>query len=262
MREADTPDELVADDAASPNATQKVCAVLRALASHAPAALRTIAFEAELNKVTTFRILNSLAREGFVRRPQGSQLYDIGPEIAVFARAFNDRVNLRTAARPSLLRLAARSGDVAVLSIRVGAEAVSLDRQTGDFPIQSNYLYPGTRRPLGVGAGATAILAALPEEEYEALIELLEPKLASYPRLSVRDVREQVRLGRSRGYVVVVNQIVERMGGIARAIRSQGEVLGAIGISALSDRIEMRQEQLAGWLDDAVQQTERTICKE
>lgn len=64
------------------NATQKVCAVLRALASHAPAALRDLAEAAELNKVTTFRILGTLAREGFVGRPPGSQLYDLGPEIA------------------------------------------------------------------------------------------------------------------------------------------------------------------------------------
>lgn len=259
--DADPPADDPGTDETTLNATQKVCAVLRALAAHAPAALRTLASEAELNKGTTFRILNSLAREGFVRRPVGSQLYDMGPEIAVLAQSLGERADLRAAARPFLLRLAAQSGDTVVLSIRSGPEAVSLDRQVGTFPIQSNYLHPGTRRPLGVGAGATAILAALPEDEAEVLIELLKGKLAPFPGLSIRAVREHVRLGRSRGYVMVLNQIVDRMGGIAVAIRPQDEVLGAISISALSERIQGRQQLMAEWLTDAARKTEQVMAQ-
>ncbi|MDQ2801773.1 MAG: helix-turn-helix domain-containing protein, partial [Pseudomonadota bacterium] len=242
---------------------QKVCAVLRALASHAPAALRDLAKAAELNKVTTFRILGTLAREGFVGRPPGSQLYDLGPEVAVLARALASRVNLRAASRPALVRLAAQSGDTAVLSIRAGWEAVCLDRQTGDFPIQSNYLYPGTRRPLGVGAGATALLAALPPDEGDMLVELLAGKLEPFPRLSVAVVRDQVEHARRCGYAMVLNHIVDQMGGIAVAIRSpEGEALGAFSILALSERIESRIQQLAAFLHEAAHDTERVIAGE
>lgn len=244
------------------NATQKVCAVLRALASHAPAALRDLAKAAELNKVTTFRILGTLVREGFVGRPQGSQLYNLGPEIAVLANALASGVNLRAASRPALVRLAAQSGDTAVLSIRAGWEAVCLDRQTGDFPIQSNYLYPGTRRPLGVGAGATALLAALPPDEGDMLVELLAGKLGLFPRLSVAVVRDQVAHARRCGYAIVLNHIVDRMGGIAVAIRSpEGEALGAFSILALSERIESRVPQLTAFLHEAARETEQVIAE-
>ena len=177
----------VADDAAdvSLNATQKVCAVLRAFGNAPSASLRDLAAAAELNKVTTFRILGTLVSEGFVRRPPDSRLYELGPEISLLATALGRQMDLRGAARPALLKLASQSGDTAVLSIRAGAHAVCLDRQTGDFPIQSNYLYPGTRRPLGVGAGAMAILAALPKKEGNTLLTFVANRLAEFPRLSM-----------------------------------------------------------------------------
>ncbi len=246
---------------ASLNATQKVCAVLRALANRSPAPLRDLAEATELNKVTVFRILGTLASEGFVQRPAGSRSYELGPEIVVLATALNRTIDLRAAARLPLLRLAAQSGDTAILSIRAGTAAVCIERQTGDYPIQSNYLYPGTRRPLGVGAGATAILAALPRAESDMLIDLLVPKLKPYPRLTPAIVRDHVHQARQRGYALVLNQIVDKMGGIAVAIRSaDGHVLGSFSVLALSERIEGRIQSLVHWLHEAVQETEALIA--
>ena len=242
-------------------AAQKVCAVLRALAARSPATLRDVSEVTRLNKVTAFRILGTLAGEGFVRRPAGSRLYELGPEIAVLATALGRGMDLRAASRPALLKLAAQSGDTAVLSIRAGSEAVCVDRQTGDFPIQSNYLYPGTRRPLGVGAGATAILAALPRTEGDVLVDLLAPKLGPYPRLSLAVVRGHVQQARRSDHAIVLNQIVDRMGGIAVAIRTTDrDVLGAFSIVALSERIEQRVQPLAQWLHEAARDTERLIA--
>jgi len=246
---------------ASLNATQKVCAVLRALAGRSPIALRDLAAATELNKVTVFRILGTLAGEGFVQRPPGSRSYELGPEIAVLAMSLGRRVNLQAAARLALLKLAAQSGDTAVLSIRAGTAAICIDRQTGNFPIQSNYLYPGTRRPLGIGAGATAILAALPLAEGELLIDLLAPKLQLYPRLPLAVVRDHARQARRCGYAVVLNQIVDKMGGIAVAIRlPDGGVLGSFSILALSERIETRVQPLVQWLQEAARDTEALIA--
>ncbi len=243
------------------NATQKICAVLRALSEHAPAPLRSLATAAGLNKVTAFRILGTLVQEGFVRRPPGSQLYDLGPEMTVLATSLAGRVNLRAAAAPALARLAALSGDTAVLSIRSGGEAVCIDRQTGDFPIQSNYLHPGTRRPLGVGAGASALLAALPPPEAEGFLRALTDRLTGYPRLTLADVRSHFNLACKRGYAVVVDQIVERLGGIAVAIRApQGEPLGAFSILALSERITGREDELVSLLRAAARDTEQVLA--
>jgi len=244
------------------NATQKVCAVLRALGSRSPAALRDLAAETDMNKVTAFRILGTLVSEGFVRRPAGSRLYELGPEVAALAASLAQKTDLRSAARPPLLLLAAESGDTAVLSLRVGANAVCIERQTGDFPIQSNYLYPGTRRPLGIGAGATAILAALPEAEANALLDLLPPKLEPFPRLQPDAIREAVRQARQRGYAVVLDQIVDKMGGIAVALRAPDrDVVGSFSILALTERIPTREQMLVALLQNAARAAERSMAE-
>jgi DNA-binding IclR family transcriptional regulator len=257
-----TREEATAGPGAGLNTVQKACAVLRALAGHrSPAALRDVAKAAGVNKVTAFRILGTLAGEGFVRRPANSRLYELGPEVLALSAALRRSPNLLDQARLALFQIAAASGDAAVLSVRSGIEAISVDRQTGDYPIQSNYLHPGTRRPLGIGAGATAILAALPDAEMLGLLDLLAPRLAAYPRLSLDDVRDQVAHVRRHGYAVVLDRIVEKMGGIAAPIRSpQGEALGAISIVALSERIEARLPALAELLLAKTAEVERLLA--
>ena len=237
-----------------------MCAVLRALGSLAPAELRDISRVAGLNKVTTFRILGSLVGEGFASRPPDTQLYDVGPEMVVLTASLAGRVDLRAVARPSLIMLAAQSGDAAVLSMRSGAEAVCVDRQTGSFPIQSNYLYPGTRRPLGVGAGATALLAALRPSEIEALLGTLGDGLQPFPNLTVQLIRAQVEDARNCGYALVTDLIVDRMGGIATAIHSpSGDIVGAFSILGLTERITSRIEYLVRLLRQASSDTERAL---
>ena len=78
--------------------------------------------------------------------------------MAVGARRSVDIAEL---AQPSLLRLSERSADTALLSVRSGVEALYLARSVGSHPLQPNYLQIGSRRPLGVGAGALALLAEL-----------------------------------------------------------------------------------------------------
>lgn len=240
---------------------QKVCAVLRALAGHAPATLRDVARISGVNKVTALRILGILAGEGFVRRPAGSRLYELGPEVLALSTALHRSQSLIDHARVALLQIAATSGDAAVLTVRSGADAVSVDRQIGGYPIQSNYLLPGTRRPLGIGAGATAILAGLPDEEVAVLLDLLAPHLQSYPRLPLSFVREQVEHVRQHGYAVVLDRVVERMGGLAAPIRGPGgETLGAISILALSERIEGRLPTLVELLLAKTAEVERLVA--
>ena len=242
------------------DAVQKVCAVLRALTEHSPAALRDIAQTAELNKVTALRILGTLVTEGFVQRPVGGKTYALGPQAVAMSLAFRRSSDVLALARPALTEIALVSGDSVVLSLRAGAEAICVDRQTGDFPIQSNYLFLGTRRPLGIGAGATAILATLPEREIESLLLLLQPQLSRFPRLTLNLVRQQVAQTRRAGYCVVLNSIVDRMGGLGVPIRSpQGDAVASISVVALSERIETRLSLFAELLGAKAAEVERLI---
>src|SRR5712672_619813 len=100
------------------NAIQKVCAILRVLAQHAPLRLTEIAEATSLNKATTLRILVSLSEEGFVSRLAGAKTYELGQEARVMAVSARRTVDIAELAQPSLLRLSERSADTALLSRR------------------------------------------------------------------------------------------------------------------------------------------------
>lgn len=237
------------DESRATNATQKVCAILRALSARSPQRLSEISAWTGLNKVTVLRIIETLIAEGFVDREAGGRGFARGREFIALAASAGRSHDIRELARPSLVRLADLSEDTALLSIRSGLESVCIDRQVGAFPIRANYLDIGSRRPLGVGAGSLAILAWLPQREIEAVLGVIGPHLAPYPRLSAEMIRDLVRESRDRGYVVLLDRVVDRMGAIGVPLLSEtGAVVGALSIAALTERVAEHADTLCGAL--------------
>jgi DNA-binding IclR family transcriptional regulator len=228
------------------NAIAKVCAVLRGLMSNEPLRLSEIADVAKLNRVTTLRILDALVKEGFVGRRGAPARYVFGPEVAAMTAVSGRTTEIVALAHPSLIRLAAETEDTALLSVRVNTEAVCLDRQTGTFPIRANYLEIGSRRPLGVGAGSMALLAWMPEPEIEAILEVNAQALAAYPRMNAHVLREHIIRAREKGYVLMVNLVIDKMGAIGAPIfDSAHAVVGALSVPALTERILDREAEIA-----------------
>jgi DNA-binding IclR family transcriptional regulator len=237
------------------NAVQKACRILRSLSNPDASRLSEIANITSLNKATALRILDILAREGFVEREEATKSWSLGAEAYLLGTAASRRHNLRERARPSLVRLAAATSDTVLLSVRSGLEAVCIDREIGDYPIRANYLDIGSRRPLGVGAGSMALLAWLPDAEIEAVLTLIKPTLASYAKLNVKWVEREVEQSRARGYTLVLNQVIPRMGGIGVPVLGpDGLPIAGLSIAALSERISPRLDELAASLRKEAQQ--------
>ena len=249
----------VVDGTPTTNATQKVCAILRAISARSPQRLAEITSRTGLNKVTALRILETLIEEGFVEREPEGRGFARGREFLALAASTGRSHDVRELARPSLVRLADLSEDSALLSVRSGTESVCVDRQIGTFPIRANYLDVGSRRPLGVGAGALAILAWMPDREIEAVLGVIGPHLAAYPRMSVPLIRELIAESRERGCVVLLDRVVDRMAAIGVPILSDaGAVIGALSIAALTERISERSDLLR----EALIREADLICRE
>ncbi|MFB9268449.1 IclR family transcriptional regulator [Bradyrhizobium erythrophlei] len=244
------------------NAIQKVCAILRVLAQRSPLRLTDIADTTSLNKATALRILNSLIEEGFVARVAGAKTYELGQEARVMAVGARRTVDIAELAQPSLLRLSERSADTALLSVRSGVEALYLARSVGSHPLQPNYLQIGSRRPLGVGAGALALLVWLPDAEIEAVIEVIVPRLAKSPRITPKFLRERIVSARKVGHTVLIDAAFPGMGGVGVPVRDDtGEVVAALSIGAASDRIRRREAELADMLKKEAQVLARAMAQ-
>lgn len=235
------------------NSVQKICRILRALSAPQPLRLADVCGATALNKATTLRLLGALAREGFVQRNPGSKRYTLGEEALVLGIAMQGRDHISKWARPWLVKLAGLSGDAVMLSTRNGIESVCIDREFGSYPIRANYLDIGSRRPLGVGAGSMALLAWLPGEEARAVLDQVVPIITShYPRIDRALLESEIHHARERGHSMLLDVVVERMGGIGVPIfGSDGKPVAALSIAALNDRITTRLAQLVPALKEA-----------
>ena len=242
---------------AATSSVQKACRILRALSDARYTRLTQIAANAGLDKATVLRLLDILAREGFVIRDPETKQYALGTEAFVLGAAAATRHDPRPVARPSLLRLANTFEDTVILSIPRGFESVCVDLQPGSFAIRANYLEIGSRRPLGVGTGSLALLAWMPDDEIAAVMPLVATRLKAYPHFTPQMIEKNIMQSRSRGYALLLDLVVARIGGIAMPILGNDQrPVAAISIAALSDRISSRELALAGALKH-----EAAICE-
>lgn len=228
----------------------RTAALLREIAAarSGGASLQGLAAATGLVPSTAHRMLQALVEEDLLAKDAASRAYRPGPLLYELGLAASPRLDLRRLRQPSLARLAEATGDSAYLTIRSGEDALCLDRCEGSFPIKALPLEIGNRRPLGVGAGALAVLAAMTPAEGDAAIAA---NAARYPRyrLTPERVREELEASRRRGHAVTTGRFVARYRGIAVPFGGGNLPAASLCIVAISERLKPeRLERVAALL--------------
>ncbi|KND59069.1 Transcriptional regulator, IclR family [Candidatus Burkholderia verschuerenii] len=231
-------------------AIARALCVLRAVARTRTARvnLAQLVRDTELNKPTVHRLLLALMADGMVEQDPKSLRYFVGRECYVLGGIASERFGLGREAVDAVSRLARSSGDSAFFSIRSDVFAVCVLREDGDSPLKTHVLQPGTRHPLGVGAGSLAMIAALDDAEAEralkenaALIEL------AYPEFTPAFLRAEIATTRMNGFAVNEGHVVRGSWGVAAAVHApSGEVVGALTIAAVESRLPKERQAVLG----------------
>jgi DNA-binding IclR family transcriptional regulator len=204
-----------------------------------------------LNRTTAHRMLKCLQEEGLLRYVAGSHRYFLGPVAYEIGLAAAEQVKLRTICAPAIARIAAQTGDTVFLMERERYDSVCIDRAEGSYPVKTLTNSVGDRRPLGVGAAALAILAAMDEAEAEDAIQHNAQRFSNYPGLSLRKLRRNVAEARARGSSCGPAIDVQGVRAVGVALRTpSGGPIGAISIAAVEHRMtERRTAQLIELLE-------------
>ena len=119
------------------------------------------------------RLLATMAAQGFVRRGLSEGSYRLGfavVELGTFARA---SVDVRGAAAPIIWALARRMSTTVSLAIRSDRDAIVIERAPGATEAFGYAIWVGSRLPLHASGHGKALLAFLPPDEQDALIEAI-----------------------------------------------------------------------------------------
>jgi DNA-binding IclR family transcriptional regulator len=215
--------------------------VLREIASSGDLGRRLIDLQhsAGLTKPTAHRIAQALVRYDFATYDRESRRYFLGAEISILSvSAPTDLPNLRELARDDMRMLAETTGDTAYLMVRSGNDVVCVAREMGPHPIKALTGEIGTRRPLGVGAGGVALLAALPAGEMEAVLRANRNRIGRFPNASMKSIRKAIEEMRTKAYAFSDGLVVRDVRGIGVAVRDhRGLPVAGLSVGAVRERM-------------------------
>jgi DNA-binding IclR family transcriptional regulator len=180
-----------------------------------------------------------------------------------FGLVASRRFGLRDLCQESLNRIADKTGDTVFLMVRSGDDAVCIDRREGAFPIKAFTLSIGDRRPLGVGAGALALLSALPDRQMHAIAQHHAAQLPGYGIPTAQALVALVTRTRQLGYALHDARSERGIKMIGMALHdAHAEPVAAISVSAIASRLNAkRREEMVKLLTEETRRIEALNAK-
>ena len=201
-----------------------------------------------MNTATAHRLLTALAHEGLLNFDPYAKTYHVGFEllqIAESAQAVALDLKLRHHLRPMLASIARRTEESTYLSILANRDSVCIDLAEGTYPISANTLAAGARRPLGVGAGAMALLAALSLKEGHQMVTKNQERYERYSGITPAEVGYGLSECRRLGFAFNNGRIVPEVAALGVAFKvPDSEHRVAISVASVVSRMHVERRQL------------------
>lgn len=154
MRKMENKEKNKAESKESSNSIQvieRLARLLDVIALHKePVSLKILSAETGLHPSTAFRILSSLAEQGFVERTTRGN-YQLGVKLMQLGSRVSAGVDIRKIALPIMEELRDQLGETVNLTVREGDEVVYIERSVAKRMIKVEQVI-GSRAPLHVTA--------------------------------------------------------------------------------------------------------------
>ena len=218
--------------------------------------------ELALSRSTAHRYIATLARLGYLQQDVETKKYRLGPRVLDLGFSAINSMDVREISAPHLRRLSDETGHTVNLAILDGTDVVYIERcrtaQPGQRDIDLN-LHVGARLPAYCTAMGKAILAFVPEDRREAIIERIDfvsrgPNTITDPA----EFRAELERIRVSGFAVNDEELAYGLRSIAAPIQAHsGEVLAALNLAV--HRTMSTMDELIARFGPAVKQTAEDI---
>lgn len=215
--------------------------------------LKDLAERCQLDRATTYRLLQGLVRERLIRQRDSDRHYLPGPLLFELGLSVPDHSEFQAACRAPLTRLSKRFASLSAAFLRSGAEFVCAGR-AGQSVYVGTVLEVGTRRPLITTAGGVAILIAMPPEESRQLAAQNLKQLSVMGPAVTRRLESFLRRSEGLGYAYNRSETTAGVHSFGVPIRDAGQrVFASIVVSGHAEEFpaERVPEVVAALRDEA-----------
>lgn len=213
------------------------------LLENGPTTRKELENQLDLATSSVYRHLTTLTRHGYVRK-DGNE-YELSFKFLTIGCNLRRDVTAYPMIKQKVDELAAQSDERAQFIVRENQQRVYLYTEIGDNPVQTG-AETGKRGPIYTSAAGKSIVANLPEQRRESLIQSLDweatgPNTITDPsefRKELLDIRE-------RGYALNLEETTRGVHALgAPVLGTNDQVFGALSIAGPATRL--KRDRLEG----------------
>jgi DNA-binding IclR family transcriptional regulator len=214
-----------------------------------------------LPKSTSYRLVRTLQDRGFLERASNGQ-FRLGVVLVRLGRlAISSNRDIRLMALPSMRRIADAVHESVSLMRLMNRRIVCIESIEGRYALRVS-IQPGRTQPLHAGASSRVLLAALPEDAWEGLLEFPLDRFTETTIHDIEALRENLRRVRSNGYAVSDGEIDVGARAVAVPLRNgRDDVVAALSIEApatrMTEALTARAIELLQTEAEAIRQEQR-----
>ncbi|MBI4526247.1 MAG: IclR family transcriptional regulator [Deltaproteobacteria bacterium] len=185
--------------------------------------LTEISRELKLTKSAAFRVVQTLEKEGYLRKDQNDKSYMLTAKILSLSSVVLSQFNIIDQSRRAVDWLWAKTQGTVVVRVLEGDQLISVLVRESPLALRVTHRV-GTAYDFNFGAIGKAILAYFPEEELEKILKKSLPmKFTPKTIVSIPAFLEELRKVRRNGYALSDEEAIEGVRAVGAPIFDRTE---------------------------------------
>ena len=223
---------------------QKALEILNCFAVKQPLGVTEISEKLGLYKSNVHNILVTFtAMEYLVQDPESGK-FRLGPEVMMLSRAFRENLDITKIAVPVMRESANEVQELVYLAVPKGEDMLYLEAVSPENQRLVTKSVTGECSKMYCTSVGKAVLATMSEEDREKHIPEELEAFTEYTITDRRELDEEIRMVRERGYAVDDMEVMFGVKCVGVALLNhEGEAEGALSISAPSLRMNKENIQ-------------------
>ncbi|MCR8632642.1 IclR family transcriptional regulator [Paenibacillus radicis (ex Xue et al. 2023)] len=198
----------------------------------------------DLYKSVVHRMLSTLEGRGYVTQNSTTKKYTLGIKIFELGMVVSNQMDLRKIAKPLMDELSQNVNETVMLLVPDGLEGICLEKVESTHSIKSTSPL-GRRVPLYAGATSKMLMAYLPEDKIEKIIQDGLQKMTEKTITDPEKLREQLRTIRGEGHCITVGEYTQGSMGIAAPITNyDGDIIASLSVTGPEFRMFEQSESI------------------
>lgn len=199
-----------------------------------PLGISEIARHLGASKGAVRDVLETLRSHGLLDRDEASKQYRLGARLVRLGNAAMGRVDLGSAARPVMGRLAQETGETVLLVVRQGERAQIVEKAESDLPTMRISEQVGRRIPLMAGASGKIWMAFATDADRDRHLKRL-PLYTERGAATEREYREMLESARRYRFALDEQEYLEGVNAVgAPVFDARGELAAVLLVVGLA----------------------------